>query len=185
MVIISFRTGSFFISISRFFLLDSVMNWRGKDVFLSEKDAIVAWWREGYIRASGVKLDTTWQAWKNRTSGYEEGYPKAPWKILRACPDVWKQTWQKLDTTQNTNASYDINLNTVWSLKLLTSSSSTPWVINACNRISIMFLYVYICLSPILLQIKQISNIFLQIPSAAALKVQAVPGHLWLWLHWT
>ena len=56
---------------------------------------------------------------KNHTSGHEEGYPKALWKILRACPGVWKQTWQKPDTTQNTNASYDINVNTVWSLNEL------------------------------------------------------------------
>ena len=56
---------------------------------------------------------------KNRTSGHEEGYPKAPWKILRACPDIWKQSWQMPDTTQNTDASYDINVHTIWSLNEL------------------------------------------------------------------
>ena len=41
-------------------------------------------------------------------------------------------------------------------LKLLTSSSSTPWVMNAWNRILILIIYVHICLLPIPLWKEQI-----------------------------
>ena len=37
-------------------------------------------------------------------------------------------------------------------LKLLTSCSSTPWVMTAWNMMSILLLHVYICLLPILLK---------------------------------
>ena len=62
---------------------------------------------------------------------------------------------------------FQLQIPSAAALKLLTSSSSTPWVMNAWNRLS-MFIYVY-CL--FCFEKSRFSLLQLQIPSAAALKL--------------